>query len=207
MLKVWGRKNSSNVQKVMWACGEMKVPVDRIDIGGPFGGNKEPAYLAKNPNGLVPTIEDGDLVLWESNAIVRYLAAKHDMGGLSPANLQERALADRWMDWQLTTVAPAITPMFMQLVRTPADKRDPKAVEDSRVKTSDALKIFAAHLAKNDYAGGKRFTMGDIPLGIMVYRWFTFAIERPDLPALKSWYDRVAQRPAFQEHVSSVGLA
>lgn len=206
MLKVWGRKNSSNVQKVMWACGEMKVPVNRIDLGGPFGGDKEPPYLALNPNGLIPTIEDGDLVLWESNAILRYLTAKHDMGGLYPADLRERAGADRWMDWQLTTAGPALTPLFLQLIRTAADKRDAKIIEDSRLKTATTLKIFDAHLANNDYAGGKRFTMGDIALGIVVYRWFQFAVERPNLPALKAWYDRIAARPAFQEHVFSVGL-
>lgn len=206
MLKVWGRKNSSNVQKVMWACGEMKVPVNRIDLGGPFGGDKEPPYLALNPNGLIPTIEDGDLVLWESNTILRYLTAKHDMGGLYPADLRERANADRWMDWQLTTAGSAITPLFMQLIRTAADKRDAKIIEDSRVKTGNVLKIFDAHLAKNDYAAGKRFTMGDIPLSIVVYRWYQFAVERPNLPALKAWYDRIAARPAFQEHVVSIGL-
>jgi len=182
------------------------VPVERTDIGGPFGGNREAAYLAKNPNGLIPTIEEGDFVLWESNAIVRYLGAKHDLGGLFPSNLQERASADRWMDWQLTTLGPTLTPMFMQLVRTSADKRDPKAIEDSRLKTADNLKILDAHLARNEYAAGKRFTMGDIPVGIMTYRWFAFPVERPALPALKAWYDRIAARPAFQEHVSGIGL-
>ncbi|MBM3572246.1 MAG: glutathione S-transferase [Alphaproteobacteria bacterium] len=206
MLKVWGRRNSSNVQKVMWAIGELKLPHERADIGGPFGGNRDAAYLAKNPNGLVPTIEDGDFVLWESNAIVRYLAAKHDLGGLCPSHLQERASADRWMDWQVSTLGAAIFPMFWNLVRTPADKRDMKAVEESRVKTGEALKILDAQLARADFVAGKRFTMGDIPVGIMAYRWFAFPIERPNLPALKAWYDRLAARPAFQEHVAAVGL-
>src|SRR6185503_3524707 len=116
MLKVWGRKNSSNVQKVMWAVGELGLAHERIDIGGPFGGNREPAYLALNPNGLVPTVEDGDLVLWESNSIVRHLASRHGAGTLEPADPATRALASQWMDWQLSVASPAIGPAFMGLI-------------------------------------------------------------------------------------------
>ena len=124
MLKIWGRNTSSNVQKVMWAIGEMKLPVERIDIGGPFGKNKEPAYLAMNPNGLVPTLEEEDgFTLWESNSILRYLAAKHK-SSLEPADLRVRAHAQKWMDWQLSVAQAVILPVFMGLVRTPPEKRD-----------------------------------------------------------------------------------
>jgi glutathione S-transferase len=201
VLKILGRNNSSNVQKVMWCCGELGLKVDRADIGGPFGKNREPEYLALNPNGLVPTMDDDGFILWESNAIVRYLAAKHGTGTLWPADLRHRADADRWMDWQMGTVAPAITPMFLGLYRTPPDKRDPAAIEASRVKTGEVLKILDAHLAKSPYVGGDTLTMGDIPLGIMGYRWFNFPIERPEMKNLRAWYDRLTQRTAFRQHV------
>src|SRR5215475_10272940 len=130
MIKIWGRNTSSNVQKVMWAIGEIGLPHERIDIGGPFGKNREPAYLAMNPNGLVPTLEEEDgFLLWESNTIVRYLAAKHGPGKLEPSDLRNRASAQKWMDWQLSVANPAIKPVFWGLIRTPADKRDPKAIE------------------------------------------------------------------------------
>jgi glutathione S-transferase len=201
VLKILGRNNSSNVQKVMWCCGELGLKVDRSDIGGPFGKNREPEYLALNPNGLVPTMDDDGFILWESNAIVRYLTAKHGTGTLWPADLRHRADADRWMDWQATAVAPAITPMFLGLYRTPPDKRDPAAIEASRVKTGEVLKILDAHLAKRPYVGGDTLTMGDIPLGIMGYRWFNFPIERPEMKNLRAWYDRLTQREAFRQHV------
>src|SRR5262245_56419205 len=185
----------------MWCTGELGLKVDRTDIGGPFGKNKEPEYLALNPNGLVPTRDDDGFILWESNAIVRYLAAKHGTGTLWPTDLRQRADADRWMDWQSTAVAPAITPMFLGLYRTPPEKRDPAAIEASRVKTAAVLTLLDALLAKRPYVGGETLTMGDIPLGIMGYRWFNFPIERPEMKNLRAWYDRLTQRPAFRQHV------
>src|SRR4249919_581018 len=142
MLKVWGRASSSNVQKVMWAVTEIGLPVERIDIGGPFGKNREKPYLAMNPNGLVPTIEEEDgFTMWESNSIVRYLGAKHQNRTVEPADLKTRARAQMWMDWQLSVMAPAITPVFWGLIRTPADKRDPKAIEAGKEKTIIAAKM------------------------------------------------------------------
>ncbi|HEX2654679.1 MAG TPA: glutathione S-transferase [Xanthobacteraceae bacterium] len=206
MLKIWGRKTSSNVQKVMWAIGELGLAHERIDIGGTFGGNKEQAYLAKNPNGLVPTLEDGNLILWESNTIVRYLANGHPAGKLEPTNFRTRALANQWMDWQLSVVGPAITPAFWGLIRTPEDKRDLAAIAASQAKTTDAMKILNAALAKHDYVAGHTFSMGDIPLGIMAYRYWQLVPQRPDLPHLKRWYDSIAARQAFRDHVSAVPL-
>jgi len=201
MLKIWGRANSINVQKVLWCADELGLKYDRVDIGGAFGQNHEPAYLALNPNGLVPTIEDDGFILWESNSIVRYLAARHATGSLSPSDLRVRADAERWMDWQLTTVLPGMTPVFWGLVRTPPEKRDLKAIEAGRQSSAKAWTILDAVLGKRPYVAGERFTMGDIPLGALCYRWFALPIERPNLPWLKAWYERLATRPAYQKNV------
>ncbi len=200
MLKIWGRNNSSNVQKVLWACAETGAKYERVDVGGSFGGNREPWYLALNPNGLIPTINDDGMVLWESNAIVRYLAARYGAGSLWPTDLKVRADADRWMDWQLTTVGPALGPIFFGLVRTPPAQRDLAAIEAARVKLAEILKILDQRLAKSRFVAGDSLTMGDIPLGIIAYRWFTLPIERPDLPHLAAWYNRLVERPAFKAH-------
>src|SRR5690349_2814355 len=148
MLKVWGRNTSSNVQKVMWAVTEMNLPHERIDIGGPFGKNREKAYLDMNPNGLVPTIEEEDgYTLWESNSILRYLAAKHK-SSLEPADLRRRANAQKWMDWQLSVMMPAHIPLFVGMVRTPPAERNMKAIEDSKNQMEAAARMLDEQLAK-----------------------------------------------------------
>jgi glutathione S-transferase len=206
MLKVWGRKTSSNVQKVMWAIGELKLAHERVDVGGSFGGNKEGPYLAMNPNGLVPTLEDGDVMIWESNTIVRYLAAKYGAGTLEPADLKARALASQWMDWQLSVAGPAIGPAFMGLIRTPPEKRDQAAIAASQQKTTEAMKMFDANLSKRAYAAGDNFSMGDIPVGIMAYRFWQLVPDRPSLPNLERWYAQIEKRPGFRDHVAAVPL-
>ena len=206
MLKVWGRNTSSNVQKVMWAIGELGLEHERIDIGGKFGGNKEPAYLALNPNGLVLTLQDGDLTLWESNSIVRYLAARYGAGKLEPADWKSRALASQWMDWQLSVLGPAITPAFWGLIRTPPEQRDQTAIAASQAKTTDTMKMFDNALAKSAYAAGDAFSMGDIPVGIMVYRYWQLVPDRPKLANLERWYRAIEQRQAFKDHVAAVPL-
>ena len=206
MLKILGRNNSSNVQKVMWAVGELGLKHERVDVGGAFGGNKEAAYLAMNPNGLVPTIDDDGFVLWESNAIVRYLAARHGAGRLEPADPQARARANQWMDWQIAVVSPAIFGAFWGLIRTPPEKRDAAAIKASQEKTEAALKMFDDWLAKNAWAAGAAFSMGDIPLGIMAYRFWQLVPAHEPLPNLKRWYDAIAARPAFRAHVGSIAL-
>ena len=205
MLKILGRKNSSNVQKVIWACDEMGLPFEREDVGGPFGRNKDPEYLALNPNGTVPTIVEDGFALWESNAIVRYLASTHGLGTLCPKDARERAHADQWMDWQQTVVNPAIFPVFFAFVRQKPEERDMNAVKAGRDKLAAAFAILDKHLAKNNFVAGPRFTMGDIPLGIIAYRWFTLPIERENLPAVATWYDRLAARPAFRANIM-IGL-
>jgi glutathione S-transferase len=200
-ITVWGRKDSSNVQKVVWCCDELGLGFERLDIGGRFGGNKESPYLKLNPNGLVPTIKDGDFILWESNSIVRYLTEKYGRGKLTCATPEERANCNRWMDWQLTTVGPAMAPLFWGWIRTPAEKRDPAALENGRLKAAHAWRILNDYLEGKAYVAGKEFTMGDIPLGVWVYRWFHLPIERPELSQLNAWYQRLSDRPGFQKHI------
>ena len=201
MFKIWGRTDSSNVQKVLWCCGELGVEFERIDWGGKFGGNNDKAYRAMNPNGLVPTIEDGEFVLWESNSIMRYLNAKYGNGKLLPTTPEGMASANRWMDWQLSTFNSTIVPLFWNLVRTPADKRDPKAVEAALDKTIKAWQLVEDCLASNRFLAGGEFSLGDIPLGVWAYRWFNLPIERPAQPHLTSWYERLKQRKPYQTHI------
>lgn len=203
-MKIWGRNTSSNVQKVMWAIGEMQLACERIDIGGPFGMNKEPSYLAMNPNGLVPTLEEEDgFLLWESNSVVRYLAEKHK-SPISPADPRTRARAGQWMDWQLSVAGPAITPVFWGLIRTPPEKRDNTAIAAAMVKSTDAMRILDGQLAKTAFLAGDAFTMGDIPAGIVAYRYMRLCPDRPSLPNFERWYRALEGRPAFQEHVVTI---
>ena len=208
VIKIWGRNTSSNVQKVMWSVGEIGLPHERIDIAGPFGKNREPAYLAMNPNGLVPTLEEEDgFLLWESNSIVRYLAAKHRASVLEPADLRVRALASQWMDWQLAVAGPAIFECFWGLIRTPPEKRNHTAIEASKKKTTAAMAIMDAQLAKTRYLAGDAFSYGDIPVGIIAYRFRQLVPERPALPHFERWYADIAARPAFKAQVAAVPLS
>jgi len=201
MLKIWGRNNSVNVQKVLWCCEEMGLKYERIDAGGQFGIVNTPQYRALNPNGLVPTIEDGPFVLWESNATVRYLAAKHSAGKLWPEDLKVRAEADKWMDWMITTFWPAFRPLFWNLVRTPVDQRNAAAMEESRLQSAEVLGYLDAHLKHHIYIGGDDLTMGDIPMGCAIWRWYGLQIDRPDLPNLQRWFDNLRQRPCYEQIV------
>jgi glutathione S-transferase len=200
-IKIWGRKDSSNVQKVLWCCGELDLAFDRIDFGGTFGGNKEASYLRINPNGLVPTVEDDGFVLWESNSIVRYLIEKYGEGRLTPPTPEGRADANRWMDWQLTTLGPAMVPLFWGLIRTPAEKRDPATIEQALKKSARIWEILNEHLAKSPFVAGNNVSFGDIPLGIWAYRWFKLPIDRPALGHLQRWFERLAERKAYQTYV------
>ena len=208
MIKIWGRKTSSNVQKVMWAIGELQLPHERIDVGGPFGKNREPAYLAMNPNGLVPTLEKEDgFLLWESNTIVRYLAAKYKSTILEPADLKTRALAQKWMDWQLSVAGPAIGPVFWGLIRTAPEKRDHAAIEAGKKNSTAAIEMMDAQLAKTRFLAGDGFSYGDIPVGIMAYRYRQLVPDRPPLPNFERWYAALSERKAFKDHVAAVPLS
>lgn len=204
MLKIYGSKTSSNVQKVLWCCGELDVAFERIEIVAAFGGNRTSAYLALNPNGLMPTIDDDGFILWESNVIVRYLSAKHGMGRLCPADLMEWADVERWMDWQQTVLAAPMGIAFRALLRTPRDAFPPEQVSHAVQKAGEAWKILDARLADRPYVGGATLTMGDIALGNAIHRWFRLPIERPELANLRPWYDRLCERPAYRQYVASI---
>jgi glutathione S-transferase len=200
MLKIWGRTNSSNVQKVLWCCAELGLKYERVDAGMQFGVNDSADYKAMNPNALVPTIDDGGFVLWESNAIVRYLARRHGAGSIWPDDPRVAADADRWMDWYHTTLWPNMGPVFWNLIRTTPEKRNMALVEESRQKLATSFGIVDAWLADRDYLAGKSFTMGDIPMGIAAWRWFELPIERPALPNFERWYTRMCERPAYAKN-------
>jgi len=208
MLKIWGRNNSINVQKVMWTVGELKLEHTRLDVGGAFGKTKEAPYLAMNPNALVPTLEEDDgFILWESNSIVRYLAGKHDKAGaLEPKDLRARALASQWMDWQLSVANPAITPVFWGLIRTPPEKRDYAVIESQTKKTIEAMAMLDERLGKSPYVAGDTFSYGDIPVGCVCYRFVNLIKDRPPMPNLDRWFAAIASRQAFKDHVGSVPL-
>ena len=201
MLRIWGRTNSINVQKVLWCCAELDLPFERIDAGMAFGIVATPAYRALNPNGRIPTLEDDGYVLWESNTIVRYLATKHGMGSLCPSDLLARFDAERWMDWQLTTLDRPVRNVFWALVRTAPEKRDPAAVETAQAEAEHAWAILDAHLAQRRFVGGQALTMGDIPVGASVYRWLALNLARVKYVHVQRWYERLMERPGFREHV------
>ena len=200
MLKIWGRKNSINVQKVLWCCDELGLAFERLDAGAQFGVNNTPEYRAMNPNGLVPTIDDDGFILWESNAIVRYLSRKHGEAKLWPADLRACAGADRWMEWYSTTLWPVLRPVFWELVRVAPGQRNMAMVGENSNKVAAALAIADAHLARNRYMAGNDFSMGDIPLGVAAFRWFNLPVERTALKHLETWYQRICERQAFRKH-------
>jgi glutathione S-transferase len=202
---VWGRKTSSNVMKALWGLGELGLPFERIDVGGAFGKTDTPEYRGMNPTGLVPTLQEDDFTLWESNAILRYLC--HAYAPHSPMWPQEphaRANIDRWMDAQQTVLNRPMSAVFWGLVRTPADKRDLTAVAGAIADTAKAWGMIEPLLARHAYIAGDTFTLCDIPWGVHAHRWFGMdylGLTRPAFPALRAWYERLCARPAYQEHV------
>jgi glutathione S-transferase len=191
----------------MWAVAELGLEHERFDIGGAFGKNRDPAYLAMNPNGLVPTLQDGDFILWESNAIIRYLTREYGDQKLEGADARSRARANQWMDWQLSVLGPAITPAFWGLIRTPPEKRDMAAIAAAQAKTTEAMKILDTQLGRTEFVAGDAFTMGDIPVGVMAYRFRQLCPERPNMPHLERWYAAIEKRQAFRDHVGSIPLS
>jgi glutathione S-transferase len=201
MLLLWGNADSVNVQKIMWCCEELGLAYQRIDAGRHFGVVNTPEFRQINPNGLVPTIDDDGFVLWESNAILRYLAAKHAAGTLWPTDVRERARADRWMDWANSTLWPTMVPLFRAFMRTPEAQRNAAAIEADRLETVEVLRVLDAQLAATEFVGGDTFTMGDIAVGCAAWRWMALPIERPALPNLQRWFDSLATRPAYRRVV------
>ena len=202
MLKIWGRVSSINVQKVVWCADELRLAYERIDAGGKFGLNDTPRYLAMNPNGLVPVIEDDGMVLYESNAIVRYLAARSGAGTLWPDDPRHRADVDRWMEWQSTSYTPAMWGCFWQLIRTPAEKRSAETIEASREKTEKLSGILDAHLTSRRNLTGDSFTAADIVVGCAAHRWLNLPLARTPRTHLERWYAELKARPASRQVMS-----
>ena len=200
MLRIWGRVNSVNVKKALWCAEELGLKYERVDAGMQFGVNKTPEYLGMNPTGLVPTIDDDGFTLWESHTIVRYLCAKHSAGALWPTDLQARADAERWMDWAFS-FQRAMRDVFWGLIRTPAEKRNATAIENGVKQSIELAALLDKALADKPYVAGAAFTMGDIPIGCEVQRYMRVPIERPLLPKLQAWFERLRERPAFARHV------
>ncbi|WP_374569971.1 glutathione S-transferase family protein [Phenylobacterium sp.] len=200
-MRIWGRRNSINVQKVLWAADEIGLDYEHIDAGGDAGGLDEPAFRAMNPHGRVPVIDDGGVVVWESNAIVRYLCARYAEGGLCPAGAVGRAQADQWMDWALADFQRDFMFVFWAWYRMPAAKRNMPAVEATWARVGEHLGLLDRELARRPYLVGEAFTMADIPAGTMLYRLFELELERPEAPHVQAWYARLSERSAYQAHV------
>ncbi len=199
MLKIWGRISSINVKKVVWAAQELALPFERTDIGGAFGLTRTPEALARNPNALIPVIDDGGFVLWESNAIVRYLFKKYALGQLYPADLQTQFNAERWMDWQQTSVNPASRNAFWHLIRLAPEKRDMALVAQSVAATVPLLNMLEQHLSANAFVAGAAFGMADLPLACEIHRWWGLPItvtQRAPYPHIERWYQAMQARPA-----------
>ncbi|SCZ37033.1 Glutathione S-transferase [Afifella marina DSM 2698] len=196
MLKIYGRPNSINVQKVVFCLDEIGLTYDLVLAGRQHGHVDTPEFRKMNPNGLVPVLVDDGFVLWESNAIVRYLCAQHSAGALWPDDLRVRADADRWMDWQTTTFGPAIGPAFYNLIRQPDDARDHAAVSTSQKKGEACAAILNEWLSDRPFVSGETFTMGDIAIGAIVLRWLNLPLERAPAPNLEAYCARIMERPA-----------
>jgi glutathione S-transferase len=203
-LTIWGRANSVNVQKVLWCLRELDLPYHRIDAGMAFGKNDKPEYLAMNPNGRVPTLVDGDYVLWESNSVMRYLNLAYGKeSAIYPASPRARAGVDRWLDWTLSTLQPVDRPVFWALVRTPPEKRDMVAIQKDADAEAVQWRIVDAQLATRRFIEGDDFTIADIALGTYARRWFGVeGITKPNLPNLERWFAQFAERPGFQQFIA-----
>lgn len=202
MITVWGRRNSVNVQKALWVLAECGQAFVRKDVGGEFGGLDTEAYGRLNPNRRIPTIEDGGIAIWESNVIVRYVAARHGTAGLYPEDFAARAHADMWMEWTQTTLVGAMNPLFWQLVCTPPAERDMAAIVRGATETGGLWQRFEAWLDGRAYVAGDDFSMGDIPIGALAWRYSQLDCEKPALPRVTAWLGRLGERAAFREHVA-----
>ena len=202
-LRLLGRTTSGNVQKPMWLLAELGLEHERVDVGGEFGGNDTPEYLAMNPNGRVPTLIDGETVIWESNTIVRYLASRYGGEAFAIADPGRRAIAEMWMDWSISTMGAQVTGLFHAAVRTPKADQDPERIAALTKGAVKVLSIIEAHLQRTgwDWIAGHDISIGDIPIGTALYRYFDRDNERPPLPRLEAYYARMCERKAYQDTV------
>ena len=203
-LTIWGRANSVNVQKVLWCLHELDLAYDRIDAGMQFGKNNEAAYLAMNPNGRVPTLVDGDFVLWESNSVMRYLCMAYGKGSpIYPSAPKARASVDRWLDWTLSTLQPVDRPVFWALVRTPVAERDMVAIQKDVDAEAVQWAIVDAQLSTRRFIEGDDFSIADIALGAYARRWFGVeGVNKPRLAHLERWFAQFASRPGFVKYIA-----
>jgi glutathione S-transferase len=203
-LTIWGRANSVNVQKVLWCLAELDIAYERIDAGMQFGRNTEADYLDMNPNGRVPTLVDGDFVLWESNSIMRYLCLAYGKGKpIYPDLPKRRAAVDRWLDWTLSTVQPVDRPVFWALVRTPPEKRDMAAIQKDVDAETSVWRIADRHLSTRRFIEGNDFTLADIAIGAYARRWLGVeGVTKPKLPHLERWFAEFADRPGFTKFIA-----
>jgi glutathione S-transferase len=202
MLKIWGRRSSFNVQKVLWLAGELGLVYEHVPAGGDHGGLDAPAFRALNPHGRVPVLQDGDVAIWESHAILRYLAARYGQRAFWDDDPAVRAATDGWMDWAQTALQPAfLGGVFWGYFRTPEAKRDWPAINASLAATASFLQLLDRVLTTGPFLAGQHFGLADIPAGANLYRYFALDIERPSLPNVEAWYGRLQSRPAYCEHV------
>jgi glutathione S-transferase len=203
MLKIWGRTDSSNVQALMWCVAELGLRYERIDAGHRFGVNTTPEFLAMNPNGTVPVLQDGDNPpLWETGAILRYLANRYGTAPFWPEDLIARADIDRWAEWSKINIALGFTaPVFWQVVRTPADAQNPDAIAAALARLEEKLRIAEARLTQRPFLVGAALTLADIQFGHLLFRYFDIDIRRASLPAPRAYYDRLTERPQYRQHV------
>jgi len=201
MLKVWGRPYSSNVIPVIWAVNELGLKYDLMLAGGSFGKLGTDQYAKINPNRMIPAIQDGEFALWESLSIIRYLSEKYGKGSLLPSDPQVKAIADQWMEWSASKAFGPVIYLFFATVRTEPAERDIVKITRLRDEAHEALTILDQHLSNQAYVCGDKFTMGDIPLGCIVYRYFNIKVDRPKLPNVEAWYQRLSERPAYRKNV------
>ena len=205
-LQIWGRANSVNVQKVLWCCRECDAGFTRTDAGMQYGRTTDSDYLAMNPNGRIPTLVDGDFVLWESNAIMRYIVLTHpdtSPAALYPTEPRTRARIERWLDWTLSTLQPIERPLFWGLVRTPPAERDLGAMQQAADAAAVQWRIVDRQLANSNYIEGEGLSLADVAMGTYARRWFGVeGVTRPELPHLDRWFALISARPGFQEFVA-----
>jgi glutathione S-transferase len=202
MITLWGRRNSINVQKVLWTLDELGLAFEHVDAGGDAGGLDAPAFRAMNPHGRVPVLRDGEAAIWESHTIVRYLCAAYSPGRLSPAELAQRAKAESWMDWTLATLQPAIMGLFWGFYRTPAAQRDAARNRELEAQAAAALRTLDQWLEQRRFVAGPSFSMADIPAGTLMHRYFGMEIARPDVPSLQAWRARLQEQAAYRANVA-----
>ena len=200
MLEIWGRKNANQVIQVLWTLAELEIDYQRHSIGTRNGDLETEEYKSLNPNSKIPTIRDNGFVMWESHAIIRYLARQYGLGTLYPDDPQKAAMSDQWMTWSTDSFMGTFFPVFWQLVRTEESERDYKKIAEMAKQSSEILQILEDHLVKNNFVAGEQFTYGDIPLGVLIHKYFVLDIERPSLPGIEAWYERLSIREPFQEH-------